>query len=232
MDISFGCVIRSIAGMDNAAQAAGRCNRNGEHNFICPVFLINLTEENLSGLAEITSARDISQMMIDAVPDDTDFLGVDFISEYFDKFYKENNDKLCFPIKKPKTNLMELLSLNYERSQIIRKQPDMSSQAFKTAGQAFSVIDDNTKGIIVPYNQYAQNIIAELNRPHNSAEINMLLKKAQPYMVNVYQNTLNNLEKESAIFGLMSGVIALDVRFYDKEYGLTYDQSANGAIFL
>ena len=232
VDISFGCVIRSIAGMDNAAQAAGRCNRNGEHNFICPVFLINLTEENLSGLAEITSARDISQMMIDAVPDDTDFLGVDFISKYFDKFYKENNDKLCFPIKKPKTNLMELLSLNYERSQMIRKQPDMSSQAFKTAGQAFSVIDDNTKGIIVPYNQYAQKIIAELNRPHNSAEINMLLKKAQPYMVNVYQNTLNDLEKESAIFGLMSGVIALDVRFYDKEYGLTYDQSANGAIFL
>lgn len=30
VDISFKCVIRSHAGMENVAQAAGRCNRNGE----------------------------------------------------------------------------------------------------------------------------------------------------------------------------------------------------------
>lgn len=30
VDISFKCVIRSSAGLDNIAQAAGRCNRNGE----------------------------------------------------------------------------------------------------------------------------------------------------------------------------------------------------------
>ncbi|MDD2620953.1 MAG: CRISPR-associated helicase Cas3', partial [Syntrophomonadaceae bacterium] len=30
VNISFGCVVRSLAGLDNIAQAAGRCNRHGE----------------------------------------------------------------------------------------------------------------------------------------------------------------------------------------------------------
>ncbi|MBR0484404.1 MAG: CRISPR-associated helicase Cas3', partial [Oscillospiraceae bacterium] len=35
VDISFRCVVRSVAGLDNAAQAAGRCNRNGESETPC-----------------------------------------------------------------------------------------------------------------------------------------------------------------------------------------------------
>ena len=39
VDISFKCVVRSLAGLDSAVQAAGRCNRHGENNEICPVYL-------------------------------------------------------------------------------------------------------------------------------------------------------------------------------------------------
>ncbi len=50
VDISFGCVVRSLAGMDNAAQAAGRCNRNGEYNRDCPVYIMRLFEEKLGSM--------------------------------------------------------------------------------------------------------------------------------------------------------------------------------------
>lgn len=44
VDISFKCVIRSSAGLDNIAQAAGRCNRNGEDD--CRnVYIIKLKDE-------------------------------------------------------------------------------------------------------------------------------------------------------------------------------------------
>ena len=47
VDISFRCVVRSLAGLDNVAQAAGRCNRNGEYETLCPVYVIKLKEENV-----------------------------------------------------------------------------------------------------------------------------------------------------------------------------------------
>ena len=48
VDFSFGCVVRSLAGLDNLIQAAGRCNRNGllsmGHVY---VILMNGDAENL-----------------------------------------------------------------------------------------------------------------------------------------------------------------------------------------
>nr|WP_278842487.1 helicase-related protein [Melissococcus plutonius] len=42
IDISFEAVIRSSAGLDSIAQAAGRCNRNGEQPNKQPVYIIRL----------------------------------------------------------------------------------------------------------------------------------------------------------------------------------------------
>src|SRR5699024_7274287 len=54
VDFSFYCVIRSLAGVDNLIQAAGRCNRNGliqmGHVYL---ILMNGDAENLSSLADI-----------------------------------------------------------------------------------------------------------------------------------------------------------------------------------
>ena len=46
VDVSFDCVIRSLAGLDSIAQAAGRCNRHGE-NEIQKVYVIDHVEREL-----------------------------------------------------------------------------------------------------------------------------------------------------------------------------------------
>ncbi|MGL4547424.1 MAG: CRISPR-associated helicase/endonuclease Cas3, partial [Eubacterium aggregans] len=57
VDISFKCVIRSLAGLDSIAQAAGRCNRNGEV-LLGSVFVLKYDAEHLDKLPDIKKAQD------------------------------------------------------------------------------------------------------------------------------------------------------------------------------
>ena len=65
VDISFRCVVRSLAGLDNAAQAAGRCNRNGESKTPCPVYLIKLKEEQVKRLEDISLSQQLTQQILE-----------------------------------------------------------------------------------------------------------------------------------------------------------------------
>ncbi|MCQ2435176.1 MAG: CRISPR-associated helicase Cas3' [Oscillospiraceae bacterium] len=241
VDISFGCVVRALAGMDNAAQAAGRCNRNGEYHRECPVYILKLFEEKLGSLAEIKEAQSISAQMLDQT-EETDFLSVPLMSDYFRKLYhnaQQRNQRNLLRYPLPQTtdqDLINLLSLNQHRNK--EKGMKYSGQAFKTAGKLFEVIDSNTTDVLVPYNKDAERLIAELGSAHNPKEMMKLLRKAQKYTVSIYSATEHALQRESAIRTLycgqdqQCGVQILDQRFYDADYGITTEGGAHEVLLL
>lgn len=218
VDISFGCVVRALAGLDNAAQAAGRCNRNGEKGRICPVYLINFKDENLGSLTEIKNAKDISANIIRNNSDD--LLSADVQSIFFDRLFKRSSDMLDYPVGKNET-ILDLLSLNKNNWELGKKTDRCLSQAFKTAGQLFKVIDSNTENVLVPYNDEAEKLISELDSELTPKEAAAVLRKAQKYSVSVYMATKQALISEGAVDLNKNGVLVLNKRFYNSEYGVT-----------
>lgn len=218
VDISFSCVVRALAGLDNAAQAAGRCNRSGEKGRLCPVYIINFKNEKLGSLEEIKIAQGISQNII-SHNKDADLLSVEQQSVFFSHLFRSYSDKLDYPAGS--TTLLELLSSNIKKWEVKKKSLFGLSQSFKTAGDLFRVVDSNTKSIIVPYNLDAAGIIEKLNDDISPDETVRLLRKAQKYTVSVYTGAERNLEISIS----KSGAFYLDKRFYNSEYGITTENS-------
>lgn len=47
-------------------QAAGRCNREGKDGECCPVYLLNVCEEEIYALKSIKTAQDVSRQIIES----------------------------------------------------------------------------------------------------------------------------------------------------------------------
>ena len=228
VDISFRCVVRSLAGLDNAAQAAGRCNRNGEYNALCPVYIIKLKEENAQSLDGMRQAQTLTQSILQD-SQLKDCLSYEVQNKYFKDLYAQhenpNQNKKTFYYQLDNNNtILNLLSLNKERfnmSGIPKNSSPLLWQAFKTAGTLFQVIESNTQDIIVPYNDEARNIIEELDKEFlSSGRCNGLLRRAQKFSVSVYEGYNRKLSENNALRQLKSGAFALEERFYDKDCGV------------
>lgn len=242
VDISFKCVIRSHAGMENVAQAAGRCNRNGEKE--CgDVYIIELKEENVSRLGELTEARQQSiNTIIDMMSKKSDdYLSVDAMNYYYNHFYSECTDKkgkdiLKYQLDNPEDDILNLLSLN----SIFRKSNEFcrDGQAFKTAGDNFRMIDNNTVDIIVPYNEEASRIIEALNGETTISQALELQRKAQQYIVSVYDYTFKKLAENDALNVIKVRqdekvcIYALKKEFYNNATGLNTEGAPQEAMFV
>ena len=215
-------MVRAFAGLDNAAQAAGRCNRNGEKNRICPVYLINFRNEKLGSLEEIKNAQNVSRNIIKNCGN-ADLLSAEVQSSYFEQLFRISNNKLDYPVNG--TTLLELLSTNQHNAEARNHRFKMLLQAFKTAGELFEVIDSHTESVIVPYNDESESLISRLNDDLTPKEAAAILRKAQKYSVGVYMGTKQALIDAGAVHMNSSGVLVLDKRFYSKEFGVTTEGS-------
>lgn len=218
VDISFPCVIRSLAGMDNAAQAAGRCNRNGEYGKYCSVYLVNLCEEKLGSLSAIKTAQDVSRQIIENGYC-KDLASIEAMELYFQKYYMERSDELNYNVEDIglKTDMVNLLSLNQYRNP---QKKSYRVQAFKTAGERFQIIDAPAVSVVVPYNDEAKELIARLRAGISDYEMIGVLRKTQKYAVGLYDQTKQKLQDENALELLQCGVWVLEEEYYDQESGV------------
>ncbi len=230
VDISFRCVVRSMSGLDHAAQAAGRCNRNGEYD-CCSVYLIQLEEEKLAAaLKQIEKEQEITKKIL-FFHEKEDLLHPQIMQNYFEGYLTTFQNQFSYPLlDSDHETLLRLLSTNSNNAKRAEAQMHGSlplrlknhMQAFRTAGKKFQVIAEQTTDILVPYGA-GEELILDLNGKLYENAFPKLLRKAQQYLVSDYSGTLKALEAKDALIQLESGVLALKSGFYSSEQGICVD---------
>lgn len=230
VDVSFRCVVRSMSGLDHAAQAAGRCNRNGEYD-CCSVYLIQLEEEKLAAaLKQIEKEQEITKKIL-FFHEKEDLLHPQIMQNYFEGYLTTFQNQFSYPLlDSDHETLLRLLSTNSNNAKRAEAQMHGSlplrlknhMQAFRTAGKKFQVIAEQTTDILVPYGA-GEELILDLNGKLYENAFPKLLRKAQQYLVSVYSGTLKALEAKDALIQLESGVLALKSGFYSSEQGICAD---------
>ncbi|WOX56079.1 MULTISPECIES: CRISPR-associated helicase Cas3' [unclassified Methanoculleus] len=234
IDISFNCVIRSLAGLDSIAQAAGRCNRHGE-DACRDVFIVNSSEENLSRLPEIRKGQLHTERVLREYAEnpaqfDHDLLSPKALARYYLYHYEVQKREMQYPVSRKNSGfvtdvtLFDLLSLNRTgvtayANRFGHRPGYPFCQAFASSGSQFAVIDQDTVSVLVPFGR-GKEIIEELAKtPHLPATVE-LLKEAQQYSVNLFKNEVQSLDNGIYPIG-DTGVLALADIYYSREYGIT-----------
>lgn len=239
VDVDFGSVVRSLAGLDSIAQAAGRCNRNGRRDS-GRVSVINIATENLDKLPEIRIAQQVAERVLDEFKKDPttyedDRLHPALMERFYEYYFFRRAHEMAYPLSAKKvgvdTDILSLLSTNPLAVEAYKGNnkaapPLVLRQSFKTAAEAFRVIDAPTEGVIVPYGNEGKRIIAELAAASPFEDKRNLLKQAQRYSVNMFSHEIIRLQGKRGLYPAWDGsdVLCLDSRHYSKDFGASTEE--------
>lgn len=184
VDIDFPAVYRAMAGIDSVCQAAGRCNREGRRDS-GDVYVFRSSETHGRATRWQQRVAEIGSMIFDEWDDP---LSLPALDRYFGKLYSYEGDGLD----------KEKILLSFE------EQLGDLSFPFEDVANVFNLIEDNTRDIIIPYDNEARSLIEKIIHAEFPWKY---IRRLQGYTVNVYPEEFSELEKDDAIF-------SIDDRFY------------------
>jgi CRISPR-associated endonuclease/helicase Cas3 len=237
VDVDFGAVIRSLAGLDSIAQAAGRCNRNG-HSETGAVHVVDPVDERTERLIDIKIGREVTQRILDDFKQDPSRYSHSLVSpqalrDYYKYFFFKRADMMGYPVGEMQVgredSLLNLLGPNDQASseygKHYKQMPDIFlRQAFMTAANIFETIDAPTQGVVVPYGEEGRALVADLHAAFKLDADFDLLRRAQQYTVNVFPQILEKLQAANALNFAEEGklrILCLDSRHYSAQFGLS-----------
>lgn len=225
VDVDFNRVIRSYAGIDSIVQANGRCNREGKLDGKGIVQLVNIDpeQENLKSkaLKAIRDKKEVTEKIISTLNSPIDIEQLN--DEFFERYYAITEEKwFDYIIKKDEPTVFDLLSTNPDKD--LNAQIRLR-QSFKTAGLEMDLIKNETKGVIVYYDdndQKIEELIETIQRfevyykSDDLEKMKKLVKELQLYTINLYDTD----ELQKGVMKFQNGYIqVLQKEHYDEDVG-------------
>ncbi len=233
VDVSFACVVRALAGLDSIVQTAGRCNRHREVDTGF-VYVLNMSEENMKFFGHLQKAQEATSTLLHHLktcpqhyPDGA--FSETSMGHYYNLYYKLLLEEMAYPLPNdPEHSIIDLLTTNTPGTKRVKAPSNVKlpllKQAFKEAGDAFAVIDDGAKlDVVVVYDQEAKHQLNKLHGAGSNGEKRLILKRLQPYVVQVQKYRLQDLSPYLQAHD--SGIFTLDYAYYDPGFGV--DESGN-----
>ena len=197
VDIDFPVVYRALSGLDSIAQAAGRCNREGDEKRGKVVVFVPPKSSPPGTL------RRAEQTTVSLLSDSTsDPMARDLFTRYFEHFYVQANSL-------DKYGINDLLTRDARELKI----------QFRIAAEKFHLIDDaESQAILVWYGE-SQALIGKLNK---DGPERWLMRKLQRYSVNLPRHVVDKLVENGEVQEVWPGIFVQAVStLYDDEVGVT-----------
>ncbi len=207
VDLDFPVIYRATAGIDSVAQAAGRCNREGRAER-GEVYVFRSTEPYGKATSWQRLTAEVGRMVMDTYDDP---LSLSAVEAYFQKLYSYKGDE------------------GLDRREILSSfETGLSELAFpfEDVGWKFSIIEQGTKDLIVPYGEDGRTLVDELRISESPWKY---ARRLQGYTIGIYPNEFRELERAGKIdlFGDRFYVLN-DVREYSEDIGLINRKGIGG----
>ncbi|MCF8030861.1 MAG: CRISPR-associated helicase Cas3' [Desulfohalobiaceae bacterium] len=202
VDVDFPVVFRAATGIDSVAQAAGRCDREGRltefYGTAAGRVYVFYPERGLPpGHLRITA--DIAQEVLRQYED---VLDPEAVEMYFRHLYWRAGQEL------DKNNIRYKLEEDVERGNI----------PFREIDALFRMIEEEKESIVIPLDSDAEEMVNSL--PYVSHP-GSLLRKLQPYIVQVHGRWLHHLVAGGAVERVHDRIPVLrNMDIYHPELGL------------
>ena len=178
VDVDFPLVMRAEAGLDSVAQAAGRCNREGKRPSENSFVWIFAPEEQWKAPPELAAQATVMRLTADSFSDD--LLSTQAVAAYFAELYQLKGSEL---------DNKKILKMHNDTGQSL-------DFPFQTIADKFRMIESHMQPLIIPFDNEAENLISSL---HHADHIGGLLRKLQPYTVQIPEKALAALYKAGRI---------------------------------
>ncbi|MFA9381999.1 MAG: CRISPR-associated helicase/endonuclease Cas3, partial [Acetanaerobacterium sp.] len=224
VDVDFPTVYRSVCGLDSIIQSAGRCNREGrltdaEGKPVLGEVHTFEPEAEYSKHQPAAFGRPIA-IARGVMRRHEDILSPQAISEYFTELYELEGDAL------DEKKIFSELERSFDP-----KHGELNFD-FATVADEFRLIENDTRAIIIPYDDKAKEKIKELRRLE---QVGDCLRALQKYTVTVYEPEFQGLLGTGNLETVPHTEIHIlreNSNLYDDRTGLTLVRKSGNGIYI
>lgn len=215
VDIDFPVVYRSLCGIDNVVQAAGRANRERKLSF---------------GKVYVFESEDYKppramQYNISAAKEIIDIYGEEAFTPLGVKRYYE---RLYGMIDSERHSILDKNHVLDE----FRADRTGITLNFKKAAEKFKMIEQDNNSILIPMDEESARIAAQIREGRYTKST---LRRAGKYVVGVYPSDMKKLNEEGVVVKTDCGIsILCNPNYYDSQNGLKIfeDENQNAQAFI